>query len=34
MGLDVKEFRRYKEMYAEALKSYDLYTNEDDLFNI
>ena len=34
MGLNVKEFHRYKEMYAETLKSYDLYDNEDDLFNL
>ena len=34
MGLDVNEFDRYKSMYVEVLKAYNLYTNEDDLSNI
>ena len=34
MGLNEKEFPRYKEMYTEALKSYDLYIDEDDLSNV
>ena len=34
MGLDVNEFDRYKSMYVEVLKAYNLYTDEDDLFNI
>ena len=33
-GIQVEDFRKYKRHYVEILKQYDLYENEDDLFNI
>ena len=34
MGIRIEDFDRYKKMYAEVLKQYDLYQDKDDLFNI
>ena len=34
MGLDIKDFDRYKRMYIEVLEAYDLNVDEDDLFDL
>ena len=33
-GVKAEDFRKYKRQHVEILKQYDLYENEDDLFNI
>ena len=32
--IQVEDFGKYKRQYVKILKQYDLYENEDDLFNI
>ena len=34
MGIKVEDFKRYKDRYVESLKRYELYENEDDLYNL
>ena len=34
MGIRTEEFPKYKDLYKEILERYDLYENEDDLFEI
>ena len=34
MGIKVEDFKKYKDRYVESLKRYDLYENEDDLYNL
>ena len=33
-GVKAEDFGKYKRQHVEILKQYDLYENEDDLFNI
>ena len=34
MGIRTEDFPKYKDLYKEILERYDLYENEDDLFEI
>ena len=34
MGIRVEDFAKYKELYIEVLKKYDLYDHEEDLMDI
>ena len=34
MGLTIDDFKKYKDMYAEVLRAYELFEDEDDLYNI
>ena len=34
MGIRIEDSDRYKKMYAQVLKQYDLQQDEDDLFSI
>ena len=34
MGLKTEEFKKYKDNYVEILKQYELYSDEDDLYDL
>ena len=34
MGINIEDYDRYKRMYVEVLKQYDLFEDKDDLYHM